>query len=70
MLSFLFLNNKKIKGGFICTFSLLIYLSITLQTSKFKNQFTINSKYFDMAWFLKQDTYSGPIPFKVELNDI
>ena len=29
------------KGGFICTFSLLIFLSITLQTSKFRNQFKI-----------------------------
>ena len=28
------------KGGFICTFSPLITLSITLQTSKFRNQFT------------------------------
>jgi hypothetical protein len=28
-------------GGFICTFSLLISLSIILQTSKFWNQFTI-----------------------------
>ena len=36
-------------GGFIFTFSLLISLSIILQTSKFMNQFTISWKYFDMA---------------------
>ena len=36
-------------GGFICTFSLLISLSITLRTSKFRNQFTISSKYFELV---------------------
>ena len=35
---------KRTLGGFICTFSLLISLSITLRTSKFRNQFTISSK--------------------------
>jgi hypothetical protein len=40
-------------GGFICTFSLLISLSITLRTSKFRNQFTISSKYFDMVCYLR-----------------
>ena len=46
--------------------SLLISLSITLRTSKFRNQFTISSKYFDMACFyLKWKTYSGPISFEV-----
>ena len=34
-------------GGFICTFSLPISLSITQRTSKFRNQFTIGTKYFD-----------------------
>ena len=33
-------------GGFICTFSLLISLSITLRTSKFRNQFTNQFKIF------------------------
>ena len=42
---------KKLEGGFIYTFSLLISLSITLQTSKFRNQFIISSKYFDMACY-------------------
>ena len=37
-------------GGFICTFSHLISLSITLQTSKFRNQLPISLKYFDMAF--------------------
>ena len=36
------------KPPLICTFFLLISLSITLQTSKFRSQFTISSKYFDM----------------------
>ena len=57
-------------GGFICTFSFLISLSLTLQTSKFRNQFTISSKYFDMACYLKRETYSGPISFEVQQNDI
>ena len=57
-------------GGFICTFSLLISLSITLWSSKFRNQFTISSKYFDMVCYLKQGTYSGPISFEVQRNDI
>ena len=57
-------------GGFICTFSLLVSLSITLQTSKFRNQFTISSKYFDMACYLKSETYPGPISFEVQRNDI
>ena len=56
--------------GFICTFSLLISLSITLWTSKFRNQFTISSIYFDMACYLKRETYSGPISFEVQRNDI
>ena len=55
---------------FICTFSLLISLSITLQTSEFKNKFTISSNYFDMACYLKRETYSGPISFEVQQNDI
>ena len=56
MLSQIFAKQHHIMqavGGFICTFSLLISLSITLQTSKFRNQFTISSKYFDMACYLK-----------------
>ena len=57
-------------GGFICTFSLLISLSIKLRTSKFKYQFTNTSKYFDMASYLKQETYSGPVSFEVQRNDI
>ena len=56
--------------GFISTFSLLISLLITLWTSKFRNQFTISSKYFDMACYLKRETYSGPISFEVQQNDI
>ena len=36
-------------GGFNCTFSLLISLSITLQTCKFRNQFTISSKCFELV---------------------
>ena len=36
-------------GGFICTFSLSISLWITLWTCKFRNQFTISSKYLGMA---------------------
>ena len=42
-------NNRM--GGFICTLSFLI----TLRTSKFRNQFTISSKYFDMACYLKRE---------------
>ena len=57
-------------GGFICTFSLLISLSITLRTSKFRNQFTISSKYFDMVCYFKWETYSGLISFEVQRNDI
>ena len=57
-------------GGFIGAFSLLIILSNPLQTSKFRNQFTISSNYFDMAFYLKWETYSGPISFEVQWNDI
>ena len=60
----------QVLGGFICTFSLLNSLSITLRTSKFRNQFTISSKYFDMACYLKREAYSGPISFEVQRNDI
>ena len=66
--------------GFISTFSLLISLSITLWTTylvssgissqSVHNQFTISSKYFDMVCYLKQETYSGPISFEVQQNDI
>ena len=48
----------------------LISLLITLRTSMFRNQFTISSKYFDMACYLKRETYSGPISFEVQRNDI
>ena len=48
----------------------LISLLITLRTSMFRNQFTISSKYFDMACYLKQETYSGRISFEVQRNDI
>ena len=44
-------------GGFICTFSLSISLSITLQTSKFRNQYTISSKDLDMVRYLKQERH-------------
>ena len=30
----------------------------------------IISKYFDMVCYLKQETYSGPISFEVQWNDI
>ena len=36
-------------GGIIRTFSLSISLSITLRTSKFRNQFTISSRYFELV---------------------
>ena len=55
-----------IMAGFICTFSLLISLSITLRSSKFRNKFTTSSKYFDMVCNLKRETYSGPISFEVQ----
>ena len=35
--------------GFICTFSLLISLSIALRTIKFRNLFTISSKYSELV---------------------
>ena len=60
----------KTSGDFICTFSLLIFLSIVLQTSKFRIQFTISSKYFNMACYLKWETCSGPISFEVQRYDI
>ena len=56
--------------GFICTFSLLIYPSITLRSSKFRNRFIISSKYFHMVFYLKWETYSGPFSFEVQGNDI
>ena len=34
--------------------------------SKFRNQFTISSKYSDMVCYLKRETYSGPISFEVQ----
>ena len=70
ILSPLFLMQTK--GAFICTFSLLISISIPLWTSKFWNRFTISSKYFDMACYIKRETYSGPIsgPIQVQQNDI
>ena len=52
-------------GGFISIFSFLILPSITLRSSKFRNHFTISSKYFDMACYLKWETYFGPISFEV-----
>ena len=56
---------KTFWGGFH-----LYLFPFTFQTSKFKNQFTISSKYFDIACYLKQETYSGPIFFEVQQNDI
>ena len=71
------LKNKKLiflpaaaRGGFICTFSLLISLSITLRTSKFMNQFTISSIFFDMVCYLKGETYSGPISIEIEFQQM
>ena len=32
--------------------------------------FTISLKYFDMLCYLKWETYSGPISFEVQWNDI
>jgi hypothetical protein len=55
--------------SFICTFSLLISLSFTFQSSKFRNHFTISSKYFDMVCYLKQEASSPPISFEVKQND-
>ena len=46
-------------GGFICTFSLIIFLLVTLRTSKFRNQFTISSNYFDTRSVLIRETCSG-----------
>ena len=64
-------DDAETMGGFICSFSLFISFSITSQTSKFRNhQFTISSKYFDMVCYLKRETYSGPIYFEVQRNDI
>jgi hypothetical protein len=57
-------------GGFICTFFLSISLLITLWTSKFRNQFTTSSKYIDMVCYLKQESYSGPVSFEVQPDDI
>ena len=48
----------------------MISLSIALWTSKFRNQFTISSKYFDMACYLKREAFSGLISFEVQRNDI
>ena len=56
--------------GFICTFSLLISLSITLWSSKFRNKFTVSSKCFDTVCYLKRETYFGPISFEVHRNGI
>ena len=33
------------------------------------NHFKINSKYFDMVCYLKQEASSGPISFEVKRND-
>ena len=49
------------KGGFICTFPLLIFLSSTFRTSKVRNQFTISSKYFDMVCCLKREVQRNDI---------
>ena len=38
-------------GGFVCTFSLWISLSIKLRTSKFRNQFTNQFKIFWTRWW-------------------
>ena len=51
------LQLSHILEGFNCTFSLSISLSITLQISKFRNQFTISSKYFDLVCYLKRDLF-------------
>ena len=59
-----------VQESFICTFSLLISLSVILRTGKFMNQFTISSKYLDMVCYLKQETYSAPISFEVQQNVI
>ena len=58
-----------VMGCFICTFSLLISLSFTLQSSKFRNHFTINSKYFDVVCYLKREASSDPISFEVKWNE-
>ena len=49
---------------------LFLFQLHALRTSKFRNQFTISSKYFDMACYLKRENYSGPISFEVQQNDI
>ena len=36
------------------TFSLLFFLSITMQTSEFRNPFTISSEYFDMVCYCER----------------
>ena len=51
------------------SFQLLFQLLCELCT-KFRNQFTISSKYLDMTCYSKQETYYGPISFEVQQNDI
>ena len=41
-----------------------------LHCELFRNQFTISSKYFDMACYLKQEAYSGPVSFVVQQTDV
>ena len=57
-------------GGFHCTFSFLSFLSLTFQSSKFRNHFTMSLKYFYMVCYSEQEASSGPISFEVLWDDI
>ena len=62
--AFLSLKVREV-AKFWCKLAGLASLSITLPSSKFRNQFTISLKYLDMACYLKREAYSGPTSFEV-----
>ena len=55
---------------FIYNFSLLIFLSFTFKSNKYRNQFSISSTYFDMVGYLKRETCSSLISYEVRQNHI
>ena len=61
---------SNITGRFICKFSFLISNSITLANDKFKNHFTISSKYLDMVCYWKHECSFASISFEVSQNDV